>query len=69
MKRLKLKQFRIGRDLSQEEMANTLNISRESYALIENGKRRGKEQFWCDLQNSFHIPDADMWELMKRKED
>jgi DNA-binding XRE family transcriptional regulator len=69
VKRIKLKQFRIGLDYTQEEMAEILRVSRVQYAQIENGRQLGKQQFWCNLQNAFDIPDSEMWELMKRRED
>lgn len=68
MKRIKLKQFRIGLDFTQEEMAKRLRVSRVQYAQIENGKQLGKQQFWNNLQEAFNIPDSEMWAFMKRKE-
>ena len=69
MKRTKLKQFRVGMDYTQEQIADVLRVSRAKYAKIENGQQDGEYNFWLKLQLAFNIPDADMWELMKRKDD
>ena len=69
MKRIKLKQFRIGLDYTQERMAKTLRVSRVQYSQIENGRQNGTHQFWCNLQDAFDVPDEEMWGLMKRKEE
>ena len=66
-KRIKLKQFRVGLQLTQQEVADKLHISSFSYASIENGKRDGSFQFWTDLQTAFNIADSDMYALMKKE--
>lgn len=69
MKRIKLKMFRTSLDLSQEDMAKVLGVSRSQYSQIENGKRDGTLSFWKKLQRVFDISDEDMWALAKRKDD
>ena len=69
MKRTKLKQLRVGMDYTQEQIADVLRVSRAKYAKIENGQQDGEYNFWLKLQLSFGIPDSEMWDLMKRKED
>ena len=56
-------------DYTQEQIADVLRVSRAKYAKIENGQQDGDFIFWLKLQLSFGIPDSEMWDLMKRKED
>lgn len=63
-KRLKLKQFRVGLDLSQEQMADTLDVSRSMYAAIENGQRYGKMHFWKTLEVTHNVPKEEVYEMM-----
>lgn len=65
-RRIKLKQFRIGLQLTQQEIADKLNITATSYGAIENGKRDGCSQFWDNLQKAFNIPDSHMYGLMRK---
>ena len=65
MKRIKLKQFRIGKGLTQKEMADRLGRSRSSYIAIENGQRNAHHCFWNRLQREFNIPDSEMYSLQK----
>lgn len=67
-KRIKLKQFRIGLQLTQQEIADKLEISAVHYTAIENGKRDGSQRLWSTLQEAFHISDSDMYALMKKEE-
>ena len=64
-KRIKLKQYRVGLDISQQEMSDRLGVSRTQYVLIENGHRHGTLHFWQRMQDTFGIPDSDMWGMMK----
>ena len=63
-KRLKLKQLRVGLDLSQEQMADTLEVSRSMYAAIENGQRYGKMSFWKTLEVKHNVPKEEVYEMM-----
>lgn len=63
-KRLKLKQFRVGLDLSQEQMADSLDVSRSMYAAIENGQRYGKLPFWKKLEVTHNVPSKEVYEMM-----
>lgn len=65
-RRIKLKQFRIGLQLTQQEIADKLDITVTGYGAIENGKRDGCSQFWEKLQKAFNISDSDMYGLMKK---
>lgn len=63
-KRIKLKQLRVGLDLSQEQMADSLEVSRSMYAAIENGQRYGKLQFWKTLEIKHNVPKEAVYEMM-----
>ena len=63
-KRLKLKQLRVSLDLSQEQMAETLGISRSMYAAIENGQRYGRLPFWKNLEVTHNVPSHEVYEMM-----
>lgn len=63
-KRLKLKQLRVSLDLSQEQMADRLNVSRSLYAAVENGKRYGTLKFWHNLQMTLAVPKQEVFEIM-----
>ena len=64
-KRDALRRFRRSYDLSQKQMAEKLNYSFSHYSLIERGLKDGSQDFWNKLQQTFDIPDADMWSLIK----
>lgn len=65
-KRHNLKMFRVQRKMTQDEMASRLKYSRSQYALVERGERDGTFDFWENLQQTFVIPSADMWNLMRK---
>lgn len=67
-KRKALKLFRVGKDLSQQEMADALGVPRQTYAMVERGQRRGSDAMWAKLKSTFDVPDADMWKLMQKEE-
>lgn len=63
--RLLLRQLRVKLgNLSQEEMAKALGVSRSMYAAIENGKRYGTLKFWRKLQETFNVPKDEVFEMM-----
>ena len=64
IKRLKLKQFRVGLDLNQAEMARKCGIDRASYSLIEQGKRAGSAEFWYKLSKEFDLSPEDVWVML-----
>lgn len=63
-KRIKMKQWRVGLDMSQEQMADSLNVSRSLYAAIENGQRYGTLKFWKNLEVTHNVPKADVYDMM-----
>ena len=65
MKRKNLKLFRVGKDLTQEQMAERIGVCKATYNFVEIGKRQGNSAFWQNLQREFDIPDEEMFALMK----
>jgi DNA-binding XRE family transcriptional regulator len=61
--------LRNNRHLSQEKMANILDVSRSMILDIEKGEAYGKVDFWINVQNEFGISDEDMWKLVLGKSD
>lgn len=62
-KRLKLKQLRIGLDLNQTKMAVRCKIDRNTYSLIELGKREGSADFWFNLKKEFNLSPEQVWAM------
>ena len=63
-KRIKMKQWRVGLEMSQEQMADSLGVSRSMYAAIENGQRYGTLPFWKHLEITHNVPKAVVYEFM-----
>ena len=63
-----LKILRVKQHLTQVEMAAKLGVSYATYNLVEQGKRKGSEEFWLKLQKAFNLTDAEMWQLYANKE-
>ena len=63
-KRIKMKQWRVGLDMSQEQMADSLEISRSMYSAIENGQRYGTIPFWKKLEATHNVPAEKVYEFM-----
>lgn len=61
--RLELKVFRFKQKLNQKEIAEKLGVSITTYNLIENGNRRGSQEFWLKLQSEFNLDDGEVWRL------
>ena len=68
MARMNLRSMRGSLCLTQEEMADRIGVSNQTYSLVELGKRRGSMSFWKGLQTAFNLPDAQMWQLMQEGE-
>lgn len=64
-KRTALKVFRVKQKMTQAQFAEKLGYSRTQYAMIEQGNRDGKQDFWNKLQTVFNIADSEMWSLMQ----
>ena len=63
MKRIELKSLRVRNDLTQPQMAKKTGVSLSTYNLIEQGKRRGSQEFWLNLQKEFDLKDGEVWKL------
>ena len=67
--RLNLKLFRVSHDLTQEEIAEKIGVSRVTYYNVESGNRGGQlDVFWKNFQEAFDIPDSEMYNIMKLKD-
>lgn len=62
---MKLKLFRIAKNLSQQEMAATLGYERAYYGHVERGLQKGSAEFWARLQAAFGLADIAIEELKK----
>lgn len=65
--RINLKILRIKHGLSQEEISEKIGCKRAAYSAIESGLRSGKQTFWKRLQQTFDVPDSEMWSIMKNE--
>lgn len=65
--RLQLKAFRVGKGLTQQEMADKIGCTRSRYVGIEAGRRDGGQEFWQALQQAFEIKNEEMWKLMNKE--
>ena len=59
--------FRHKMKLTQQEIAEKIGCSRQTYSSIEKGTRDGRVQFWYKLQAVFALLDAEIGELMKKE--
>lgn len=66
--RTNLKVFRVKQNMTQDDFAEKLGISRSCYALIEKGKRNGTLEFWNKIHKVFNVPTDEMWDLLKNDE-
>lgn len=65
---MNLKGLRASRDLSQQEMADRLGISRSTYSMIEQGRRNGSGVLWTKLRDEFGLSPEQVFEVMKEVE-
>lgn len=61
--RNELKVLRVRNGLTQQQIAEKLSVSVSTYNLIEQGKRRGSQEFWLKLQKEFNLKDGEVWQL------
>lgn len=54
-------------DLTQEEMAKRIGISKAAYCNIERGVRFGSVATWEKIQTLFNLTDDEVWKLIKKK--
>ena len=53
-------------DLTQEQMAEKIGISKGAYSLIERKERVGSRKTWLKIQQLFKLKDEEVWKLQKR---
>lgn len=68
MIRRNLKIFRVQHDYTQQDMADLLNISRNSYMKIENGKMFINEKVQNKIQSVFNLSDEEYLKLVRKEE-
>lgn len=66
MKNKELIKLRIDHELTQPQAAEKLGVSTTTYNLIENGKRRGSQEFWLRLQKEFNLDGETVWKIQNR---
>ena len=54
-------------NLTQQEMADKIGISKGAYSLIEQRKRIGSTKTWVKIQELFKLTDEEVWQLQKPK--
>lgn len=65
MTRHNLKLLRVKHNLTQQQLADQLGVSVSTYNLVENGQRRGSQDFWLKLQNLLHLEDGEVWQVQQ----
>lgn len=65
--RLELKVLRTKSNLTQNQMADRLGVTRVNYLLIENGKSNGTLKFWDRLQSEFGLTPKKLDQIRKNK--
>ena len=64
--RKNLQILRIDNDLTQEQMAERLGVTRTTYNRIENAESGGSIEFWLAVKREF--PEVDIEEMTKVRE-
>ena len=54
-------------DLTQDEIAKRIGISKAAYCNIERGIRFGSVATWEKIQTLFNLTDDEVWKLIKKK--
>lgn len=61
--RIKLKEARVSKKLTQADVARYLNMRTASYQRIETGTRKGDVELWDALEDFFGIPQRELREI------
>lgn len=59
-----LVKFRIDRDLSQKNVAEKMNVSKETISRIERGVQDGSMKFWKRFKNEFNLSNEEIAIIM-----
>lgn len=62
--KIKLKQFRIGLNLTQAEMAKKCGVGLSAYGEIERGETDGSLKFWHNLMTNYELSPIDLCSIM-----
>lgn len=62
--KIKLKQFRIGLNLTQAEMAKECGVGLSAYGEIERGETDGSLKFWHKLMIKHELSPNDLCSIM-----
>lgn len=65
--RKNLRKLRRDTELTQEQMGQLMNLSRQAYTNVELGKRFPSQDRWEMLFDKFNIPDEQKYLLMKNE--
>ena len=63
--RKKLRHLRVEHNLTQDNIAERLGITRTTYSKIESGKSNGSTAFWMALKREF--PEVNIDELLQER--
>lgn len=63
--RKNLQLFRIRHNLTQEQMADKIGVSRACYQSVESGTRNGSTEFMRKLKKAFNLTGDETFELME----
>ena len=62
--RTKLKIKRMQKGIKSYQASEQLNMSRAYYSYIENGRKNPSLETWMQIQELYHIPNEEMWEII-----
>lgn len=65
--RKELKKLRVEYDLTQEQMAAQIGVTRTTYCNIENAKSNGSTDFWLALKREFPKIDIEVMAEVKAR--
>lgn len=60
-----LRDLRLARGLTQNDVAVATGTTKEYYSLIETGRRAGTMPYWRRLQTFFELMDGELWAIVK----
>lgn len=61
-----LKKARKGKNMTQKQVAECLNIAERYYKQIESGERLGSVEIWDNLEDLFNIHQRKLREISKK---
>lgn len=61
-----LKEFRIRKNLTQEELSKATGVSQQHISRVENGRVRMSQDFGAKLISNFDLTLEQVWEMMEQ---